>query len=97
MCRQKNLPEDQLQQKLDELTEPYFPQVGKRGLAFIRAFNSLFFTVLCGIVIIFSRETFWMFLTNWVHIACCPTYIMLTIVHYQNGDFKKQSKQSIDM
>ena len=47
-------------------------------------------------VVVATTETFWQFLTNLTYIVIMVTYIALSILHFQKGDYKLCQKPSRD-
>ena len=58
-----------------------------KWLALVRAFAASYFTFHVGLVLFFTFEEFWMYLTNLTYVVVMITYIVLTYAHAKNGDF----------
>ena len=83
------LSEEDCCERREELLQPRFEQVGIRAFAWIRLFIAVYFIGHNGFVCAVTYDTFWMFLTNLVHLACMLNYIMLTVSHLHRGHFRK--------
>ena len=56
-------------------------------LALLRAFAAIYFVIHVGLVLFFTFEEFWKYLTNLVYVVVMLNYLVLVYAHVRNGDF----------